>query len=261
MGNCKPVSTPLTPIEKLLLNDGTVLGPQDSTQYRSVVGALQYLTLTRPDLSSAVNNVCQFLHPPTSVHWEAVKRILWYVILKIGVKFIKFISTIVSVFADANWAGCPNDRRSTGGFAIFIGPNLVLWSARKQSTVFKSSTEAEYKALANATAKVMWIQMLLNELGVCSPKRAQLWCDNIRATYLVCKPVFHARMKHIEVEPLCTRERVAQGLLEVRPISTKDQVTYGFTKPLTARLLQQFKAISTCRTIVIDGCNWKRSHY
>jgi hypothetical protein len=107
--------------------------------------------------------------------------------------------------------------------------------------VSRSSTEAEYKALANATAEVMWIQTLLNKLGVCSAKRAQLWCDNIGATYLVCNPIFHARMKHIEVDYHFIRERVAQGLLEVRPISTKDQITDGFTKPLTTRLLQQFK--------------------
>jgi hypothetical protein len=225
------------------LNDGTVPGPQDSTRYRSVVGALQYLTLTRPDISFVVNKVCQFLHSPTSVHWEAVKRILRYVkrTLKIGLKFIKSNSTIVSVFADADWAGYPNDRRSTEGFAVFIGPNLVSWSARKQATVSRSSTEAEYKALANAMTEVMWIQTLLNELGVCSPKRALLWCDNIGATYLVCTPIFHARMKHIEVDYHFVRERVAQGLLEVRSISTKDQVADGFTKHLTTRLLQQFK--------------------
>jgi hypothetical protein len=159
------------------------------------VGGLQYLTITRPDFSFSVNKACQFLHSPTTVHWEAVKRILRYVkgTLKLGLCFVKSSSTTVSTFADADWAGCPNDRRSTGGFAVFFGANLVSWSARKQATVSRSSTEAEYKALANATAEVMWIQTLLKELQVPSPRSAQLWCDNIGATYLTSNPVFSCK--------------------------------------------------------------------
>jgi hypothetical protein len=79
MASCKPVSTPLSTSEKLSAYEGVPLGPNDAKNYRSVVGALQYLTLTRPDISFAVNKVCQFLHAPTDIHWMAVKRILRYV--------------------------------------------------------------------------------------------------------------------------------------------------------------------------------------
>lgn len=68
MSTCKPVSTPPSSVEKLSATEGELLGPEDSTRYRSVVGAMQYLTLTRPDVSYAVNKVCQFLHSPTTVH-------------------------------------------------------------------------------------------------------------------------------------------------------------------------------------------------
>jgi hypothetical protein len=156
--------------------------------------------------------------------------------------FVKSSSTTITMFADADWAGCPNDHRSTGGFAVFFGTNLVSWSARKQETVSRSSIEVEYKALPNATAEVMWIQTLLKELEVPSPRSAQLWFDNIGATYLTSNLIFHTRMKHIEVDYHFVRERVAQGSLEVRPISTRDQVAHGFTKPLTLRLLNQFKS-------------------
>lgn len=79
MTDCKPVSTPLSASEKLSLYEGTPLGPSDATHYRSVVGGLQYLTLTRPDIAFSVNKVCQFLHAPTTIHWAAVKRILRYI--------------------------------------------------------------------------------------------------------------------------------------------------------------------------------------
>jgi histone deacetylase 1/2 len=163
---CKTVDTPLSMSDKLSLTDGEVLRGNDSTNYRSIIGALQYITLTRPDIAFSVNKVCQFLHAPTTVHWTAVKRILRYLrgTISLGLRLSKSSSTIVSAFSDADWAGCPDDRRSTGGFAVYVGSNLVSWNAKKQATLSRSSTEAEYKSLVNATAEVMWIQTLLAEM-------------------------------------------------------------------------------------------------
>jgi histone deacetylase 1/2 len=202
---------PISAFDKLSAADGVSLGPEDSTKYRSLVGALQYLTLTRPDISYAVNKVCQFLHAPTTVHWSAVKRILRYVqgTMSTGLKIMKSSSTLVTAFSNVDWAGCVDDRRSTGGFALFFGPNLMSWCARKQPTVSRSSTEAEYKALANATAEMMWIQQLLTELQVPHSPVAWLWCDNIGEKYLSANPVFHARTKHIEIDFHFVRGRVA----------------------------------------------------
>lgn len=97
MTNCKPVNTPMSTSEKLSAHEGIPLGPEDSTRYRSIVGALQYLTLTRPDLSFAVNKVCQFLHKPTTLHWAAVKRILRYLkyTLGLGLKIQKSVSSLL----------------------------------------------------------------------------------------------------------------------------------------------------------------------
>jgi len=243
MVDCKPMSTPLSTSEKLSLHEGSLLGPDDATQYRSIVGALQYLTLTRPDIAFPVNKVCQFLHAPTTVHWAAVKRILRYIkqCTQLGLNIHRSMSTLVSAFSDADWAGNVDDRKSTGGFAVFIGSNLVSWSARKQATVSRSSTESEYKAMANATAELMWVQTLLRELGVKSPQAAKLWCDNLGAKYLSANPVFHARTKHIEVDFHFVRERVSQRLLEIEFIPSGDQIADGFTKALSVRLLENFK--------------------
>ena len=118
----------------------------------------------------------------------------------------------------------------------------MSWTAKKQATVSRSSTEAEYKALANATAELIWVQSLLGELGVPQPKVPILWCDNIGATYLSANPVFHARTKHIEVDYHFVRQRVADKQLQVRIISTDDQVADGFIKPLTEGKLHAFQS-------------------
>ena len=243
MKNCKSIDTPLSTSEKLSIESGNKLGTEDSSRYRSMVGALQYLTLTRPDLSFAVNKVCQFLHAPTTVHWSAVKRILRYVrgTCDTGLKIRRSKSMLVSAFSDADWAGCIEDRRSTGGFAVFLGSNLISWCARKQTTVSRSSTEAEYKALANATAEMMWVQKLLQELKVPHPPAARLWCDNLGAKYLSANPIFHARTKHIEIDFHFVRERVAQKLLDIRFINTGDQLADGFTKPMSAYKMKEFR--------------------
>jgi hypothetical protein len=211
MASCSSVPTPMLPTDKLMLASGDPLSTEDSTRYRSVVGALQYLSLTRPDISFCVNRVCQFLSAPTTTHWAAVKRILRYLhaTSDLGLCITKTVSSLLSAFSDADWAGNPDDRRSTGGYAILFGGNLISWSSRKQPTVSRSSMEAEYKAVANATAEIIWIQVLLRELGISQHRPPSLWCDNIGAPYLSANPIFHRRTKHVEVDYHFVRERVA----------------------------------------------------
>jgi hypothetical protein len=103
----------------------------------------------------------------------------------------------IHAFSDADWAGCPDDRRSTSGYCLFLGKNLISWSSRKQHTVSRSSTESEYRAITNASAEIIWLQSLLCELGVPQKVLPVLRCDNIGATYLTTNPLFHAHTEHI----------------------------------------------------------------
>ena len=153
MIDAKPISTPFV-IGQHLFAEGTLFS--DPTLFRSLAGALQYLTITRPDLSFSVNSICQFIHAPTEDHFHALKRILRYVkgTAHHGLQLHKQSTRDLLGYSDADWAGCPDTRRSTTGYAIFFGANLISWSSKKQSTVSRSSAEAEYRSLAVATADI-----------------------------------------------------------------------------------------------------------
>ena len=127
----------------------------DPTDFRSLAGALQYLTFTRPDISYAVQQVCLHMHDPREPHLAALKRILRYVrgTLHMGLLVRPSTALDLVVYSDADWAGCPDTRKSTSGYAVFLGNNLVSWSSKRQNTVSRSSAEAEYRAVANAVAE------------------------------------------------------------------------------------------------------------
>ncbi|CAN6706510.1 unnamed protein product [Malus baccata var. baccata] len=153
----KPCPTPCLPSHRLLKDDGDPYHSPE--QYRSIVGALQYVTFTRPDIAFSVNQCCQFMHSPMTSHVVAVKRILRYLsgTLDYGIHF-KPGQLHLQAYSDADWAGDPNDRRSTSGHIVYLGSSPISWASKKQHTVSRSSTEAEYKALAIAAAKLAWIR-------------------------------------------------------------------------------------------------------
>jgi hypothetical protein len=140
----------------------------------------------------------------------------------------------LTAYSDSDWAGCPDERRSTSGYCVLLGKNILSWSSKKQPTVSRSSTESEYKALANASAELTWIQTLLGDLGVQSSRPPILYCDNIGATYLTSNPIYHARTKHVEIGYHFVQDMVASQALNVQFISGKDQLADILTKPLAA---------------------------
>nr|XP_028962169.1 uncharacterized protein LOC114826260 [Malus domestica] len=144
----KPCATPCLPYNRLLLDDGKPYN--NPSLYRSLVGALQYLTFTRPDIAFAVHQVCQFMQRPMESHFVAVKQILMYLKATRG----------------CDWAGDPNDRRSTTGMVVFLGSNPISWLSKKQTTVSRSSTEAEYRALSTTATELDWLKSLLHFLQI-----------------------------------------------------------------------------------------------
>ena len=159
MDSCKPISTPLS-TSNTHSSDSSQL---DNTLFRSLVGALQYITLTRPNISFAVNQVCQKMHSPQAEDWVNLKRLLRYLkgTIARGLLFTKKSEFSLNAFRDSDWAGCSQTRRSTRGYLVYIGKNLVSWFSKRQPTVSRSSTEAEYKSVVNAAVEVLWIQSLL----------------------------------------------------------------------------------------------------
>jgi hypothetical protein len=164
MAECHATTTPIDTRAKLSATAGAPVS--DPSDYHSIVGALQYLTLTRPDLSYAVQQVCLYMHAPREPHLALVKRILRYIkgTLDFGLHIGVSDPCSVTAYSDADWAGCPDTRRSTSGFCVFLGDNLISWSSKRQTTVSRSSAEAEYQAVAHVVAECCWLGQLFQDL-------------------------------------------------------------------------------------------------
>lgn len=243
MLNCNSSTTPVDTKAKLSATNGKLLSSTQATEFRSIAGALQYLTLTRPDISYAVQQICLFMHSPREPHLSLLKRVLRYVkgTSHYGLHLQRSKSTCITAYSDADWAGCPDTRRSTSGYCVFVGDNLVAWSSKRQSTVSRSSAEAEYRGVANAVAETCWLRQLLMELRRPPDRATLVYCDNISATYLSNNPVQHQRTKHVEIDLHFVRDRVSLGEIKVLHVPSRFQFADIFTKGLPSALFDEFR--------------------
>ncbi|GKE44152.1 ribonuclease H-like domain-containing protein, partial [Tanacetum coccineum] len=179
-----------------LIDTEKKLGPEgspviDPTLYHSLARSLQYLTFTRPDLSYAVQQLCLYMHDPREPHLNAMKRVLRYLqgTTDLGLQLFQSTTSQLIAYSDADWAGYPATRRSTFGYYVFLGDNLLTWSSKRQDTLSRFSAEAEYREVANAVAETSWIRNRLRELHTPVFTATLVYCDNVSAVYMSENPV------------------------------------------------------------------------
>ncbi|WVZ81045.1 hypothetical protein U9M48_028472 [Paspalum notatum var. saurae] len=234
--NASPVSHRLTPIQSFLLLKVIL-----SRMLRISEVLLGHFSQTLHTLFSR----CLHMHAPHEPHLAALKRILRYS------GFGSLIAAVcVSLYSDADWAGCPDTQRSTSGYAVFLGDDLVSWSSKRQITVSRSSAEAEYRAVANAVAKVSWLCQLLQELHAPLRRSTLVYCDNISTVYMASNPIQHQHTKHIEIDLHFVRDRVALGEVRVLHVPTSLQYADIFTKGLPSPVFTEFRSSLNIRQAV-----------
>nr|XP_027191090.1 uncharacterized protein LOC113786992 [Cicer arietinum] len=191
----KPCSTPMDANLKLSISIGQPLS--NATIFRKMIGQLLYLTNTRPDISFVVCRLSQFLSAPTDLHLQAAFRIVRFIKNNPSKRlfFPARSSFQIKGFCDSDWGACQDTRRSFTGCCFFLGDSLISWKSKKQSTVSRSSSEAEYRALAQATYEAQWLLYLLNDLHIPHLKPAVLYCDNKYALHIVSSYWFETRFK------------------------------------------------------------------
>ncbi|KAL0641354.1 hypothetical protein Bca4012_102580 [Brassica carinata] len=234
-----------TPLEEgyKVLREGEVEEKQlfdDAKLYRKMVGKLIYLTITRPDICFAVNQVSQHMQAPKVHHWKMVDRILRYLsgTPGQGVWMGCNGSTEVVGYCDADWAGDRVDRRSTTGYCTFIGGNLVTWKSKKQKVISCSSAEAEYRAMLKLTNELVWIKGILKHLEIEQSTPMTMHCDNQAAIHIASNSVFHERTKHIEVDCHKVRQMIILGVILPCYTRSEDQLADVFTKAARLKTME-----------------------
>ncbi|XP_058727162.1 uncharacterized mitochondrial protein AtMg00810-like [Vicia villosa] len=238
MMGCKPASTPMARDTRLLSTDGKPM--DDPSQYRRLIGQFIYLLNTRPDISYAVQQLSQHMQQPTEVHFAVAMRVLRY--LKNspaqGIMFPATSTLQLKAFSDSDWATCPETRRFVTGFCIYLGDSLISWKSKKQATISRSLTEAEYRSMAATVCELQWLTNILKELRVPSIAPALLYCDNASAIHIANNSSFQEHTKNIDLDCHFVREKLKNQLFRLLPVPSSQQLEDIFTKPLDYKPFQ-----------------------
>nr|GEV08452.1 uncharacterized mitochondrial protein AtMg00810-like [Tanacetum cinerariifolium] len=246
MESYDPIGTPMEIKYKLDLDqNGT---PIAAMKYRSMIGALMYLTSSRSDIIHATCLCARYQAKPTEKHLKEVKRIFRYLrgTVNTGLWYTKDSGFELTGFSDADYAGCKETFKSTFDGAQFLGEKLVSWSSKKQDCTTLSTAEAEYVSLSACCAQVLWIRTHLTDYGF-SFSKIPIYCDSKSSIAISCNPVQHARTKHIAVRYHFIKEHVQKGglvLLSFVTSNTGVVILKNLRRKLKVR--RQHKTFSVC---------------
>ena len=208
---------------------------KDPERYLRLVGKLNYLTVTLPDIAYFVSIVSQYMSSPIVDHWATVEQILCYLkgAPRRGILYSNYGHNRLECFTDVDWVGSKEDKRSTSSYCVFVGGNLVSWKSKKQIVVSRSSVGSEYRAITQSMCKIIWLYQLFVEVSIKTLVPAKLWCDNQVALHIASNPVFLERTKHIELDCHFVREKIQLGLISIGYVKTEEQLRDIFTKALS----------------------------
>jgi hypothetical protein len=184
------------------------------------------------------------MHDPREPHLTAAKCILRYLqgTLDHSLLLHRASTSDLVVYTDADQAGCPDTRRSTSGYTVFLGDNLISWSSKRQNVISRSSAEAEYRIVTNDVVEACWLRQLLVELHNPLSRATLVYCDNVSAVYLSTNLVQHQRTKHVEIDLHFVCERVAVRNVHVLHVSMTSQFADIFTKGLPSSVFSEFQS-------------------
>ena len=173
-----------------------------------MIGRLIYLSIARRDIVYSVRMLSQFMHEPRKPHWKVALRVLRYIKVTPGQELVlpSENNLRLQAYCDSGWGGCRTSRRSIFWFCIFLGNSIIPWKSKKQTNMSRSSTEAEYRAMANTCLELTWLTYILQDWKVPLSKLALLYCDNQAALHIAANLVFHERTKYIEIDCHIVRE-------------------------------------------------------
>lgn len=231
--NCYPSSIPWSHSTKLEAYEGNS-SDFDRKRYQAIVGSLLYVSrYTRPDITAIVGVTTRFCSNPGRNHIDAAERVLRYLYgTKDQVLTLNSKGTLgINVYCDADWGGDSSERKSTSGYAVFIGKALVAWSSKVQQCISLSTTEAEYVALTEAVKESLWLKQLLSELGIHDTVPI-IKCDNQAAISLSKYNTNHKRSKHIEIRYHFIRNLSERREIQVEYIKSNQNTADIFTKSI-----------------------------
>lgn len=239
MSNSRPVYTPINPGTKLMkTNDSDKRF--DNKLYQAAIGSLLYLSLyTRPDIAYAVSKLAKFSSDPTISHWQCVKHLLRYLqgTKKLGLLYKNGMNNIIA-YADADFGGDLDDRKSTSGYVIMRNGGPLSWKSKKQTITAQSTAEAELIALNFAARDVAWITQLYVDMGKEIKYPTIIHEDNQSAIAICRSPINNNTNKHIAIKQGFIKDEVEQGRIEIEYIPSKEQLADIFTKPLSKSQFQ-----------------------